>query len=395
MEFSFTDEQEVFRREVRDFLENELPQGWVGPILEEMWARDDYWAMHRSMAQKFGAKKWLSLTWPEKYGGLARSHMDQLILCDEIFYHRAPGLDGYGVKLLAPTLIQFGTDEQKKEHLGPIARGERFWCEGYSEPEAGSDLASVKTRAVRKGDHYVINGQKVWTTGAHRADWIFLLARTNPDAPKKHQGLSFFLADMKTPGITVRPILDTLGRPCPNEVFFEDVVVPQGNLVGGENNGWLVANALLGYERSGIEIVAANRRFFDDILGYSKETKVNGRLMIHDPVVRQKLGEMAIELEVARFMSYRVAWMQSRGQSPIAESAMAKVFLTEGMGHLAQVGRQLLGHYGILTEGSPWASLGGTVVEQSISAQTWQVLGGTSEILRTVVGTMGLGLPRS
>ncbi|MFA4837313.1 MAG: acyl-CoA dehydrogenase family protein, partial [Dehalococcoidia bacterium] len=190
-------------------------------------------------------------------------------------------------------------------------------------------------------------------------------------------------------------ILDTLGRPCPNEVFFEDVVIPEGNLVGGENNGWLVANALLGFERSGIEIVAANRRFFDDILGYAKETKVNGRLMIHEPVVRQKLGEMAIELEVSRFMSYRVAWMQSQGQNPISESAMAKVFLTEAMGHLAQVGRQLLGHHAILTEGSPWASLGGTVVEQSISAQTWQVLGGTSEILRTVVGTMGLGLPRA
>jgi len=395
VDFRLTQEEEAFRKEVRQFFREELPKGWIGPVRETIYTRDDFWSEHKRMARKLGAKVWLSLSWPQEYGGLARPHMEQIVFNEETAYHRAPGVDGYGVKMLAPTLIFFGTDEQKKQHLGPIARGEIAWCEGYSEPETGSDLASVKTRAVKEGNYYVINGQKLWTTGAHRAQWCFLLARTNPDAPKKHHGLSFFLVDLKTPGITVRSLMDPLGRPCANEVFFENARVPEENLVGGENNGWQVGNALLSFERSGIELVAFGRRCLDDMMGYARSRRVSGRPLNWHPIMRQRLAEMAIESETARLLTYRVAWMQSRMLMPISEAVMAKVFNTELLQRIANTGMQLLELYGPLTEDSPWVQLSGVIAEEYINAQGWTIAGGTSEIMRTVIATSGLNMPRA
>ncbi len=251
---------------MRGFLAQELPPGWVGfRGLGERGETPEEIALFKEMARKLGRKGWLSLAWPTEFGGAGASHMAQLILEEEMHYHRAPGKDIFGTGMLAPTLIQHGTPEQQARHLSGIARGEVFWCQGFSEPGAGSDLASLSTRAVDKGDHFVVSGQKVWSSGAHKADWCFFLARTDPDAPK-HRGISFLLVDMKSPGITVRPLINMVNMHSFNELFFDEVKVPRENLVGEVNGGWYVAMTTLNFERSGIIWFAGGRRTREDLV---------------------------------------------------------------------------------------------------------------------------------
>jgi len=387
MELRFTPEEERFRREVREFIQKELPPRWRGPIyIEAVFERDDYWEVNRRLQRKLGEKGWLALAWPREYGGQERSPMEQLIFAEEIAYHRCPGFDFFGVKMLAPTLLHFGTEEQKRRFLPPIARGEVWWCQGFSEPNAGSDLASLQTRAEDRGDHFVVNGQKIWTSGAHRADWCFLLVRTDPTAPK-HKGISFLLVDMKTPGVEVRPLINIVGGRSFNEVFFDNVRVPKENLVGEKNEGWKVATALLNFERSGIERVAACRRMLEEIVEFLRDRPVAPRL-------RQRLAEMAVEIEVGRWLAYRVAWMQSRGLIPDAEASISKVFGSELMQRLGQVGMELLGLYAQLEEGSPWVPLDGVIEHLYLSSLGRTIAGGTSEIQRYIIAVRGLNLPR-
>ncbi|HUV51974.1 MAG TPA: acyl-CoA dehydrogenase family protein, partial [Dehalococcoidia bacterium] len=224
MDFRFTPEEEALRKEFDDFFREEMknaPPEW-GTSMEAMFGLDACWEFHKQMAKKLAAKGWLSRPWPKEYGGLDAPLIEQFIFSEVQGYHRGAGVDPWGIQMLAPTLLVSASDEQKKEHLPYIARAERFWTQLWSEPGAGSDLASLTTRAVKQGDHYVVNGQKIWTSGAHRADWGFLLARTNPEE-KRGRGISFFLVDMKTPGITIRPILSLEGSHLFNEVFLDDV----------------------------------------------------------------------------------------------------------------------------------------------------------------------------
>ena len=333
------------------------------------------------------------MSWPTEYGGMAASMMAQTVFNEDMAYYRVPGRDQFGVKMLAPTLMIHGTEEQKRQYLPPVARGEVQWCQGYSEPETGSDLASLQCRAVKDGDDFVINGTKVWTTNAHRADHIFFLARTDPDAPK-HRGISFLLTEMSNPGITVQPIHSMDGMHHINMITFDNVRVPQANLVGKKNQGWYVAATLLDFERSGIDQFASARRLLEEVTAFARQGKRNGSPIVEDPLVRSRLADLAVSIEGGRLLSYRIAWMQGQGMVPNKEASMAKLFGTELQQRLAAVGLQVLGLYGQLEPGSKYALLKGRLERAALYFVSATLAGGTSEIQRNIIATRGLGLPR-
>jgi alkylation response protein AidB-like acyl-CoA dehydrogenase len=292
-----------------------------------------------------------------------------------------------------------GTDEQKRRFLPPIARGEHYWCQGFSEPNAGSDLASVQTRAVRDGDDYVINGAKTWTSGAKYADWIHLLARTDPEAPK-HKGLSYFLIDMRSLGITHRPIEEMTGRAGFYDTFFENVRVPAGNRLGEENRGWYVATTTLGFERSGIQRIGAVRRWFDELVREIGDRRSaigrpgRPRSPMSDSRWPAKLAEHRIELEVGRWLAYRVAWMQDRGETPNHEASQSKTFATEIAQRFANTAVNALGLGGGLTQFSRGAPVEGRHNFMYQLTVHWTISAGTSDIQRNIIAQRGLGLPR-
>ena len=392
MEFRFTPEEERFRSEIREFLRRELPADWVGAgALGE--ASEESWEFLRSFQKKLAERRWLTLGWPEEHGGLAASHMMQVIYKEEMSYFRAPTQLGVGPDRLGPTIILYGTDEQKRRHLPGIAAGETVWCQGFSEPEAGSDLASLQTTAVADGDYFVINGQKIWTSLAHRADWCILLARTDREAPK-HKGISYLLLDMKTPGVEVRPLVDMLGRNTFNEVFFDSARIPRDCLVGELNRGWYVAAATLDFERSGIDRVMTGIRTYEALVEYAAQAGADGGRLLDDTRVRQKLAELAIEFQAGRLLAYRVASMQEKGQIPNAEASMSKLYGTELQGRLAEAGMEILGLGGQIEPGPQGASLQGQVEQFYMLASALTVAAGTSEIMRNIIAMRGLGLPR-
>ena len=390
MEFKFTAEDEAFRNELRSFVDTELPPGWEG---RGRYPEEDDWDLTRVMRGKMAAKGWLTMHWPEEYGGQDASAVKSAIFNEEIAYLRAPGRDIFGVRMLGPTLMIHGSEEQKKTHLPPVAKGEVQWCQGYSEPESGSDLASLSTRAVRDGDDLVINGAKIWTPLAHRADWIMLLTRTDPDAPK-HRGISFVLVDMKTPGVSVRPIVNMANGHEFNQVIFDDVRVPRANVVGEEDRGWYVAVTLLDFERSGIEYSASARRLLDDVRGYATETKRNGQPIIEIPWVRSLMADRYIECEVARLIAYNVAHMQSQGLVPTKEASISKVFGSETVLRASEAAMDVLGLYGTLGREEKWAPLKGRIQEHWMNSFAGKIAAGTSEVQRNIIAGRGLGLPR-
>ena len=394
MDFFFSEQAEQFRHEIRDFIKSEVPLRWRGlGLLFDAWPEtEESYNFLKETRRKLGEKGWLALTWPKEYGGLERSQTEKLILCEEMTYLGAPGLDPGGVERLGPILMAFGTEDQKR-HLLPLARGETLWCQGFSEPDAGSDLASLQTRAAENGNHFILNGQKIWTTLADRADWCFLLARTDPEAPK-HQGISFFLVDMKSPGITVRPLVNMAGNCGFNEVFFDNVEVPQENLVGEKNRGWQVANAVLNVERSGIWQIAHSRRLIDELIEFVNEKIQNSTKLGENLIIRQKLAKLAAEAEIGRLLAYRVTWMQEKGLTPSYEASISKLFGSELMQHVANTGMEILGLYGQLKGESPLAPIHGAVEQWSLSTPGRTIAGGTSEIQRNIIAIRGLGLPR-
>ena len=390
MEFKFTAEDEEFRRELRAFMKAELPETWEGG---GRYPEDDDWDLNRDVRQKMAEKGWLTMHWPEEYGGQKASPVKSAIFNEELTYMRAPGRDIFGVRMLGPTLMIHGSEEQKRTQLPPVARGEVQWCQGYSEPESGSDLASLSTRAVRDGDDLVINGAKVWTTLAHRADWIMLLTRTDPDAPK-HRGISFVLVDMKSPGVSVRPIINMADGHEFNQVTFDNVRVPRANVVGEEDRGWYVAVTLLDFERSGIDYSASARRLLDDTREFATETKRNGQPLMEIPWVRNLMADRYIDCEVARLMAYNVAYMQSQDIIPTKEASMSKVFGSETVQRVAEASLDILGMYGTLGREEKWAPLKGRVQEHWMNAFAGTIAAGTSEVQRNIIAGRGLGLPR-
>ncbi|MFQ5880104.1 MAG: acyl-CoA dehydrogenase family protein [Dehalococcoidia bacterium] len=394
MDFRFSPQEGAFRQEVRTFLDRELPPDWDADPYE-LTNDDQEWAFATAFLKKVGQRGWIAPHWPKEYGGAGLSVMEQLIYNEEMAYRRAPLVNVIGVRMLGPTLIVYGSEAQKRQHLPGIASSEVIWCQGYSEPGSGSDLASLQTRAVRDGDDYVINGQKIWTSYAHRAQWNFLLARTDPDAPK-HRGISFFLLDMKTPGITIQPLVNMAGLHGFNQVFYDNVRIPKENLVGEENRGWYIGASLLDFERSNIAGAALARRDFEHLVQFCRQTKTNGRTLLEDPLVRHKLAEMAIEIEIGRFISYRVASIQARGQIPNMEASVAKLYHSELSQRLANTGLQIMGLYGQLRpESGRWARLQGRFAMSYMITVSNTIAAGTSEIQRNIIAARGLGLPRA
>ena len=378
MEFRFTLEEEAFRKEVREFIRSEFPKVRQG----------------ESFTKKLAEKGWLTMSWPKEYGGQEADHMRQLVYNEEMTYHRAPG-QTMGTDRVGPTIIIFGTDEQKAEFLPRIVRDELAWCQGFSEPGAGSDLASLQTRAVKDGDYYVVNGQKIWTSNAQRADYMILLARTDPDAPK-HRGISYFLLDMKSPGITIQPLIQMTGQAGFSQVFFDNVRVPAKNMIGEVNRGWYVSTATLDFERSGIGRVIGGVRLLEELVEYAKATPArddSGKTLFDVPHIRNELADIAIGFRVGRVLCYRVAWMQARGLVPNYEASMNKLFGTELNQRLARIGLNSLGLAGQLT-GGPWAPLAGRIAQNYLQAVSLTIAAGTSEVNRNIIAQRGLGLPR-
>jgi alkylation response protein AidB-like acyl-CoA dehydrogenase len=383
-----TPEEAAFRKEVRTFLEEnymnvaEKPR----PMTEGRLVRD---AATQRWWNALSSRGWFAPHWPKEYGGGGMSVTEQFIYNEEMAEARAPSAGSYhGLSLIGPVIIIHGTEEQKREHLPRITSGEIIWCQGYSEPGAGSDLASLSTRAVRDGDDYVVNGQKIWTSVAHMADWIFFLARTNPDAPK-HRGISMFLADLKTPGITVRPIINMASRMGLCEVFFEDVRVPAANLLGEENRGWYVSATLLDFERSNIGAAIGARHHVLDLVGF---VRTQGR---RDEAVRRELAERLVESEVSRFLSYRIISMQKRGIIPNYEASVNKMFYSELDQRITWTGMKVMRTAGLLMGDDERAPMGGRAPLEYMMSIPGTIAAGSSEIQRNIIATRGLGLPRS
>jgi alkylation response protein AidB-like acyl-CoA dehydrogenase len=321
--------------------------------------------------------------------------MEQFIFNSEMAYTGAPQVGGGGLRLLGPTVLVHGTEEQKQKLLPPTLSGDILWAQGFSEPGAGSDLASLQTRAVRDGDEYLINGQKMWTSSAHKANWIFGMFRTDPDAPK-HRGISFFVMSMATPGISVRPIVSMGFRHATNETFYEDVRVPADQMIGEENRGWYVGMTLLDYERSGIGGAIGNRQFIDRIIEHVATPE--GAAQIEHGGLRRARADLAehyVASEVMFNLSFRVASMQAAGMLPNYEASMGKMFYTELRQRVARTGMKAFGLYANLWDGDdPRAPVSAESTQVYVHSVVLTIAGGSSEIQRNIIATRGLGLPR-
>ena len=391
MRFDFTPEESDFRRKLSAFLDDALPADWHGPADE---SRDDHWALNQQIKKGLADRGWFVMSWPTEYGGADSSPMMNTIFAEEMAYRRAPGHDRFGTRMLGPTLMRFGSDSQRTEHLGAIARGEVQWCQGYSEPNSGSDLASLQTRAVIDGDNFIVNGAKIWTSLAHRADMMFMLVRTDPDAAP-HKGISLLLVDMKTPGIQVLPIINMAGVHSFNQVVFDDVRVPQANLVGDLNDGWRVGMTVLNFERSGIDYAAWARAALEELVDYVKNDDSLVSTVKTNPEVRGKLASLNTEIEAARLLCYDVAWRQGQGEVPSAEASISKVAGTEIYAKVLDYGTELLGMYGALEPGSEQAELQGNFLKMRLFATSGPILAGTNEIQKNIIAQRGLNLPRA
>ena len=390
MDFKFSPEEEAFRKEVAAFLEKEAPREYREKRVTffDMSGQPDWIQQHRRMAERLGEKGWLTMHWPREYGGQDKSPFYRLILREELSRYHSPGYDSIGCGIVAPAILLKGTVEQKRKHLPGIASGKVMWCETLSEPNHGSDLAAIEVFAKEEPDYFTVNGQKIWTTNAHFADWNALIARTDRNASPNYRGLTFFLLDMKTPGITVNPIINMAGHHEFNEVFFEDVRIPKENVIGGVNKGWYVVMSLLDYERTSDTAYAIAATYLADLEEYAREhDKLN-------ELARHRFAQLKADCEVARLLHYRVTWMQSRGMVPNYESAMSKMYSFELHQRVSEFGMELAGQYSQLAEGSDRAPMYGRIPSCYLRSFAYSLEQGTSEIDRDVIAQRGLGLPR-
>jgi len=390
LRFEFTPEESDFKRQLSAFLDDVLPEDWRGPADE---SRDDHWELNQAIKQGLADRGWLVMSWPKEYGGADSSPMMNTIFAEEMAYRRAPGHDRFGTRMFGPTLMRFGNDEQRSKHLGSIARGEIQWCQGYSEPNSGSDLASLQTKAVDNGDHFIVTGAKIWTSLAHRADMMFMLVRTDPDAPP-HKGISLIMVDMKAPGVEVLPIINMAGVHSFNQVVFDEVRVPKENLVGELNDGWRVGMTVLNFERSGIDYAAWARAALEELITYVSSEDSLITSVKTSPDVRSKLAELHTEVEAARMLCYDVSYRQGQGKIPQSEASMSKVAASEVYLKVLDYGLEILGMYGVLEPGSNQAELQGRFFKMRMFYTSGPILAGTNEIQKNIIAQRGLGLPR-
>jgi alkylation response protein AidB-like acyl-CoA dehydrogenase len=406
MDLAYTSEAEEFRAEIRDWLAENLPEGWGDEAFE--MSPDERKAFNDEWPKKLYAGGWICATWPKEYGGKGLSTMQGVVLAEEFARVKAPmRADFFGDTLVGPTILQWGSEEQKKEFLPRILNGSVRWCQGFSEPNSGSDLASLKTSAVLDGDEWVINGQKVWTTGGHHADYCFLLTRTDPDAPK-HKGISYLLVPMRQPGVEVRGITQPDGTAEFCEVFFTDARCPKDNVVGGVNNGWKVANSTLAFER-GQSATTGYRRFEDEFKLLIEQAAGAGSL--GDPLIRQRLAKYYTRIQILRINGLRSLSATLSGKKDPGVAALGatnKMFWSEMHQEAMELALDVFGPGSLLVDTGPQShSWPGAVrdkrrpgypVSPMISAfffsRSETIWGGTSQIQRNIVGERVLGLPK-
>jgi alkylation response protein AidB-like acyl-CoA dehydrogenase len=392
MDFRDSPEEAAFRSELRTWIEANLPEGWserapTGGRTEE--------EVMRAWSHKLFEAGYAGLTWPKEYGGAGAPYNHQAILLEEMARAETPEHIGViGLGMAGPTIIAHGTEEQKSRYLPKILSGEEVWCQGFSEPTSGSDLGSLRTKAVRDGDEFVVTGQKVWSSYAHIADMCILLVRTDPKAPK-HKGITYLLADMHAAGVEVRPLRQITGDPEFNEIFFNDARIPVTNIVGEENNGWQVAMTTLLHERGtlGFALTARLEVAVRKLIALAQETKVNGRRAADEPLIRDRLAQQWIELQALRFTNYRALTKLMATGVPGPEGSVAKLVWSESNQRLTKLAIEILGPASQLDgDDSPW---GGYWQYQQLRSRGNTIEAGTSEVLRNIIAERVVGLPRS
>ena len=391
MNFEFSENEESFRKEVRAWLERELPEDLRGKSFAASRGNPEEVVRLRWWQKKMFEAGYVGMDWPVQFGGRGASLTEMVILYQEMGRAESPQIvNRGGVSMLGPTLMSHGTPKQQQRFLKNILAADEMWCQGFSEPNAGSDLANLQTRAVRDGDHYVVNGQKVWTSMGHVADWCFLLVRTDP-AAAKHKGISFLLVDMKSPGITVRPLRQITGEAEFNETFFDNVRVPVENLVGKENEGWGVAITTLAHERDvlthirHISLRNALHRLIKLVRDQGKGA---------DPVIRQKVAQLYINEQALQMIGYRSLTNIMRGGHPGPEGSTAKLVWSQTDVEIAQTATEILGPYSQLEGGTEWAPDEGQWEFYELLARGSGIRAGTTEILKNILGERVLGLPK-
>lgn len=393
MDFNWSPEQEAYRMDVRKWLEANQPPP-LAQIDEENTGDEAQWKRLKAWHTKLYEAGWAGLTWPKEYGGRGATFIEQVIFQQELGRLGLPmGCNVLGVIMNGPALMQWGTEEQKKRYLQPILAGEEIWCEGMSEPGAGSDLAAIQCRAELKGDDFVVNGQKVWTTIAHRSHFCQLFVRTDPDAPK-HKGMSALIVDMKSPGVTVRPLKQITGDSEFNEIFFEDVKVPKENLLGPMNQGWQVLVATLMHERFGIgETIGGTEQTLHALVEIAKRAQINGRPAIEEDDIRQQLAQFAIEVAAKKYNGLRSLSRRLKGLQPGSEASISKLVSTDLGQRMVKFTTRLLGEYAMLESHTPFAPRGDWM-KRILASESMTIAGGTSMVQRNMIGERILGLPK-
>ena len=395
MDLAFSAEENAFRDEVRAWIEANLPQGWGQPGFHEPRTFEERHAFARDWERKLAEAGWAGISWPKEYGGRGATLMQQIVFHQEMARARAPQIfiNFVGINLAGPTIMFHGSEEQKKRYLPPILSMEEVWCQGFSEPNAGSDLANVQTRADLKDDHFVVNGQKIWTSFAHVADWCLLLCRTDQQAAK-HKGLSYLLVDMKTPGIEPRPLKQITGDAEFNEVFFTDVIVPRENLLGELGMGWTYANTTLSHER-GPAFLAHQIRFrnsLTDLMEMSKRLERDGAPISEHPAYRQKIAAAYAEVEIMRAIGLRLVTSIMRTGRPGTEGSVAKLYWSHLVRRMTELGLSITGESALL-DGDD-AEMRGAWQRGYLMSFAQTIAAGSSEIQKNIISERVLGMPR-
>jgi alkylation response protein AidB-like acyl-CoA dehydrogenase len=394
MDLNFSPEDEAFRREVRAFIAANLPENVKGRSRRDFTTREDFLAWHKILYRQ----GWVAANWPKEYGGTGWNVTQRYIFNEECAAAETPALLPFGLSMVGPVIYTFGSDAQKQKYLPRILSGEDWWCQGYSEPGAGSDLASLKTRAVREGDHYIVNGQKTWTTLAQFADWIFCLVRTDPNV-KQQEGISFLLIDMKTPGITVKPIILMDGAHEVNEVFFDNVKVPVENRIGEENKGWTYAKFLLVHERSGIAGVARSKKAIEELKRIAGAELVDGTPLMQSDEFARKVAELEIDLTALEYTELRTLAQEAKGQMAGPESSILKIKGTEVQQRITELTLEAVGYYAYPYDRffgdneypvGPEDAVG--VSGHYFNMRKTSIYGGSNEIQRGIIAKAVLGL---
>ena len=397
MQLEFSPAEIAFQKEVRSFIAENYPEN-LRSVQDEGHdlSKEDFLSWHRILAKK----GWIAPAWPIEYGGTGWTATERFIWSEELAAADCVGTMPFGLSMVGPVIYTFGTPEQKAKFLPGILSGDDWWCQGYSEPGAGSDLASLRTKAVRDGDDYVVNGQKTWTTMAQHADWGFFLVRTDSDA-KAQEGISFLLIDMKSPGVTVRPIITLGGEHEVNEVWLEDVRVPVANRVYEENKGWTCAKFLLAHERTGIAAVARSKRGVEKIKAIARTEQDGDRPLIANPFFKRKISELEIDLTALEFTELRSLAGEASGKGPGPESSLLKIKGSEIQQRITELALEAVGHYGApyfrgFGEGDNEHPIGPDYAHRAaptyFNTRKTTIYGGSNEIQRNIIAKMVLGI---